>query len=399
VWLAATGQIFFSLSVGFGVIINYASYLKRRADVNLSGLTAASTNEFFEVCLGGMITIPAAFVFLGAAGAVGGTFGLGFVTLPVVFAHMPGGNLFGALWFLMLFLAAITSSLSMLQPVIAFLEEGLGLKRKASASILCGMALVGSAVVLFYSKGLMTLDAVDFWIGTFLLFVLATLQILLFSWVWGADEAIDFANENSHLTIPRVFRFLLKFVSPTYLLVIFLMWCTKELPERVTQLIEGVGAIRIALGLIGGVSLVLMVLVWVASRRWRRLGLTVSEALPGRASPLAWACLVTSLFVAPVGFVLSLWAYNTSARSAAAWRDRSLKGVSIVLGSSVTLFGVIYFLSAGSTLRIQSLADGAVMTAEGWAFMLVSVAAVFALVFFSYYRVLRSPADVVGADE
>ncbi|MCP4037547.1 MAG: sodium:calcium symporter, partial [bacterium] len=75
VWLAATGQIFFSLSVGFGIIINYASYLHRDKDVVLSGLTASSTNEFFEVCLGGLITIPAAFIFLGAAGATGGTFG------------------------------------------------------------------------------------------------------------------------------------------------------------------------------------------------------------------------------------------------------------------------------------------------------------------------------------
>ncbi|MCB0339366.1 MAG: hypothetical protein KDD53_07170, partial [Bdellovibrionales bacterium] len=126
VWLNATGQIFFSLSVGFGIIINYASYLKKNDDVALSGLTASATNEFCEVCLGGLITIPAAFIFLGAAGSIGGTFGLGFNTLPVVFLYMPGGRFFGFLWFFMLFLAAITSSLSMLQPAIAFLEENLG---------------------------------------------------------------------------------------------------------------------------------------------------------------------------------------------------------------------------------------------------------------------------------
>ena len=74
-WIAATGQIFFSLSVGFGIIVNYSSYMRRKDDVVLTGLTASSTNEFFEVCLGGLITIPAAFVFLGASGAIGGTFG------------------------------------------------------------------------------------------------------------------------------------------------------------------------------------------------------------------------------------------------------------------------------------------------------------------------------------
>jgi len=66
-WLAAAGQIFFSLSVGFGVIINYASYMKKEDDVALSGLTASATNELFEVGFGGMITLTAAFVFLGVS--------------------------------------------------------------------------------------------------------------------------------------------------------------------------------------------------------------------------------------------------------------------------------------------------------------------------------------------
>ncbi len=135
-WLAASGQIFFSFSAGFGIIINYASYLRRNDDVALSGLTAASVNEFFEVCLGGLITLPAAFIFLGAAATKQGTFGLGFNALPNVFAVMPGGRFFGFGWFFMLFLAAITSSISMLQPVIAFFEEGLGLKRHASVTFL-----------------------------------------------------------------------------------------------------------------------------------------------------------------------------------------------------------------------------------------------------------------------
>ena len=105
-WLAASGQIFFSLSVGFGIIINYASYLRRNDDVVLSGLTSSSMNEFFEVCLGGLITLPAAFIFLGVAAGEQGTFGLGFVALPNVFALMPGGQFFGFLWFFMLFIAA-----------------------------------------------------------------------------------------------------------------------------------------------------------------------------------------------------------------------------------------------------------------------------------------------------
>src|SRR5690606_13842131 len=102
-WLAAAGQIFFSLSVGFGVIINFASYMKAKDDVALSGLTASATNELFEVGFGGMITLTAAFVFLGLSGTAGavatGSFGLGFNTLPVVFAQMGAfENVIGAIW-------------------------------------------------------------------------------------------------------------------------------------------------------------------------------------------------------------------------------------------------------------------------------------------------------------
>ena len=130
-WLAAAGQIFFSISVGFGIIINYASYVRPKDDVALSGLTAAATNEVFEVGFGGLITLTASFVFLGLTGTIAavstGTFGLGFQTLPVVFAQMGAiGPLVGAVWFFMLFLAAVTSSVSMYQPALAFLRESLG---------------------------------------------------------------------------------------------------------------------------------------------------------------------------------------------------------------------------------------------------------------------------------
>ena len=130
VWLAAAGQVFFTLSVGFGVIVTYASYIRPKEDIVLTSTTAISTNEFFEVCLGGLITLPAAFIFLGVVGASKGTFGLAFNTLPIVFQNMPGGRLFGFLWFFMLFLAAITSSVSLLQPVIAFLEEAANVTRR-----------------------------------------------------------------------------------------------------------------------------------------------------------------------------------------------------------------------------------------------------------------------------
>jgi SNF family Na+-dependent transporter len=224
-WLAAAGQIFFSLSVGFGVIITYASYLAKKDDVVLSGLSASSANEFCEVALGGMITVPAAFVFLGAAGIVGqGTFGLGFKVLPLVFSKMPLPWLFGSMFFFLLFLAAITSSLSMLQPGIAFLEEGLGLNRKQSVTFLGLLTAIGCAFVVFFSKDLKALDTMDFWVGTVFLFVMATILIIYFGWGLGIERGWEEAHDGAEMRIPGAYKFIMKYLSPLYLLGIFALF-------------------------------------------------------------------------------------------------------------------------------------------------------------------------------
>ncbi len=270
-WLAASGQIFFSLSVGFGIIINYASYLSERDDVVLSGLTSSSVNEFIEVCLGGLITIPAAFIFLGVAAGEQSTFGLGFNALPNVFAQMPGGRVFGFLWFFMLFIAAITSSVSMLQPVIAFLEEGFGLKRHASAALLGLITALGSGFILYFSKNLTALDTMDFWVGSVLIFVLAMIQAILYGWVLGIERGDEEAHRGAHIRIPRFVQYMLKYVVPVYLLTIFIGFAINNVPAYVKSISEK----PVAQGTIGFILLVLgflLLMVHIAGRRWEKDG-------------------------------------------------------------------------------------------------------------------------------
>jgi SNF family Na+-dependent transporter len=273
-WLSAAGQIFFSLSVGFGVIVNYASYLRRKDDIVLSGLTASATNEFFEVCLGGLITIPAAVIFLGTAalltdkGTVQGTFDLGFKTLPVVFLYMPWGRLFGFLWFFMLFLAAITSSLSMLQPAIAFLEEGLNIGRKASVTLLGMITGMGSLFVIYFSGGLGALSALDDWVGTAMIVVLATVQVILYSWVFGAKKGHAFASEGAEMKLPRGFNFVIKYVTPLYLLVMLGAWCYNDLPGKIATARRD-QAEFLSICLIGTVLIALLLLINLAGKRWK----------------------------------------------------------------------------------------------------------------------------------
>lgn len=278
VWLAATGQIFFSLSLGFGLILTYASYLKRDDDVCLSSLTSAAGNGFCEVVLGSMIAIPAAFVFLGPAYLADpsniGTFSLGFFTLPNVFNQMPAGAFFGFLFFFLLFLAAVTSSLSLLQPSIALLEEGLGLNRKKSVAMLGGISLVGTGFITYYSKGLTALDTVDFWMANFFIFVFATVQTLIFGWVVGRDKGYEELSAGAEIAVPKWIMGVIRYVSPTYLLVIFALWCKEELPGRLKDIQmtpEGPSVALLSLAFIIAVLILFAFIISRANRRWDRL--------------------------------------------------------------------------------------------------------------------------------
>ena len=270
-WLAAAGQIFFSLSVGFGVIINYSSYLRRKDDIALSGLTASTTNEFFEVVLGGLITLPAAFIFLGLMAGTFGTFSLGFNALPNVFALMPGGRIFGFLWFFMLFLAAITSSLSMLQPVSAFFEEGLGLKRGGSVILLGALTLVGCSFVVFYSKDLGALDNIDFWCGTFLIVVLATLQSIIYGWVFGTKRGAKELDSGGLIKVPGLVQVMLKYVTPVFLLLILGATIYNQSGGYITNFQEDPVA-RYSVYMIGFALLFLLVTIGIAIVRWGNQG-------------------------------------------------------------------------------------------------------------------------------
>ncbi|MCC6786099.1 MAG: sodium-dependent transporter [Planctomycetes bacterium] len=292
-WLAAAGQIFFSLSVGFGVIINYASYMKKKDDVVLSGITASATNEFFEVVLGGLITVTASVVFVGiaiTAQGTGGSMSLGFKTLPMVFAQMPGGNLFGAAFFLILFLAAITSSLSMLQPAKAFLEESLGVNNKVATTLVTFWGLIGNVFVIWYSKGLTALDTIDFWVGSFFILIMAATQIIAFGWIFGLERGIAEAHEGAKIRIPRFFQFVIKYVAPVYLLVVIIGFCWQNLPDKlkddgsvakgyISNVMENPDAQRTWV-LLGLTILAMVVITAMGSRRLAAAGLDINGRHP-----------------------------------------------------------------------------------------------------------------------
>ena len=278
VWLAAAGQIFFTLSAGFGVILTYASYLRKQDDVALSGLTAAATNEVAEVILGGSIVIPAAFAFFGPQGtaeiAKGGAFNLGFVTMPLVLQQVAFGGLFAFAWFFLLFIAGITSSISLALPAIVFLQDEFNLDRK-TASIVFAVVTFNLCQVVIFFIGQGVLDEMDFWGGTFCVVVFALIETVLFAWIFGMDKAWSELHTGSDIRIPRMYRFIIKYITPMFLLLILGFWFVQEgLPTLLLEKTPG-ERIPFVIGtrvLLIDLFAVLAFLVWLVWRRRNEKG-------------------------------------------------------------------------------------------------------------------------------
>jgi NSS family neurotransmitter:Na+ symporter len=227
VWLAAAGQIFFTLSIGMGTIHCYASYLREKDDIALTGATAAWTNEFCEVILGGTILIPVAVAYMGLPEVVdktsgGSGFGLGFLVFPTLFnnwgAFAPAAGVF---WFGLLFFAAITSSLAMGQPVMAFLQEEFKFTRERSA-VAFGLLLLPLAIPVAIMHSATFNDEFDYWASTFMLVVFALGETILFAWLFGINRGWAEIMKGAELKIPIIFKYVIQYVTPVFLILILI---------------------------------------------------------------------------------------------------------------------------------------------------------------------------------
>lgn len=224
--LFALGQSFFSLSVGFGGMLTYASYLDKKSDLVQSGLTVVLLNLMVTL-MAGLAIFPAT-ASLGIDNAQGP--GLLFVVLPYVFDHMVMGRAFYLLFLLLFFFATITSSISLLEINVANVTKGDNFKRKKAAIfIAAGLYIVGIPSVLSFGM----LADVKFLAGTFfdnmdylVSNILLPIGALLFSLFTGyiLDERIarEELMKPAYMTLFKVWMFLLKFVIPIVIILVFL---------------------------------------------------------------------------------------------------------------------------------------------------------------------------------
>lgn len=188
VWIAAYAQIFFSLSIAFGIMITYASYQRRKANMTSSGLVVAFANSSFEILAGIGVFATLGFMAHQASVQVSELEGLtgpilSFVTFPAVISEMPGGNIFGMLFFASLLMAGFTSLVSIMQGVAAAVQEKFGVGRRLSAVVVTTVCGVISLALFSTTTGLIALDTVDQWSNNIGIVSSAIIASILVIWV------------------------------------------------------------------------------------------------------------------------------------------------------------------------------------------------------------------------
>lgn len=166
VWLAAYGQIFFSLSIAFGIMITYASYRKRRSNLSGPGFVVAFANSSFELLAGVAVFSTLGFFAFQQGVAVGDLegltgIGLSFVTFPAILSEMPGGAFFGVVFFGALTLAGFTSLISILQVTSAAIQEKFHIRPRPAAAIIGTVSAAISFALFSTTTGLYVLDVAD----------------------------------------------------------------------------------------------------------------------------------------------------------------------------------------------------------------------------------------------
>ena len=247
VWMAAAGQIFFTLSVGMGTIHCYAAYIDSKDDIALNAVSAGFMNEFVEVVLGSLIVIPIAAGYLGLDWVIQNAgFGMAFQTMPYLFQQW-GSTLAiiaGVCWFGLLFFAGITSSLAMGTPWMGFMrDEFVWSKNKGAWSFGAMILILGLPTVIFFKEGVF--DEYDYWAGTVSLVVFAMFETILFSWIFGMDKGWREITSGADIKVPNIYKFIIKYITPVMLIIIFLGSLFKPLDnnwsENVSSFLSGNG--------------------------------------------------------------------------------------------------------------------------------------------------------------
>ncbi|MFJ4222967.1 sodium-dependent transporter [Microbacterium sp. NPDC089695] len=236
VWASAYGHIFFSLSVAFGIMVTYSSYLKRKTDLTGSGLVVGFANSGFEILAG--IGVFAALGFMAQAqgvdvdGVASSGIGLAFVAFPTIVSQATGGSIIGVLFFGALVFAGITSLISILEVIVAALQDKLGWRRVRTTLMVTIPLAVISMALFSTTTALSVLDTTDAFVNAFGIMAVALVAVVVVAWLLHKLPALaEHLDRRSSFRVGRIWKLLVGVLAPLvlgYLLI-------SELVSKITE--------------------------------------------------------------------------------------------------------------------------------------------------------------------
>ena len=229
---AAMGQLFYSLSIAMGIMIAYGSYVKD--DINLNeSVTNIQIFDTLVAVLSGMMIVPAVYIFSGEEGLKTGGAGLMFKTLPMVFDAMPMGGFIGTAFFVLVFLAALTSSISLMEAIVSMFMDKFKLSRGKAVIIIYGLVLIlGIPSALGYGiwshitvLGMDFLTFFDYISNSVMMPILAIATCVLAGWFMNLKDIEDEITKNGEVFKRRgIFRIMIKYIAPVFLFIILVFY-------------------------------------------------------------------------------------------------------------------------------------------------------------------------------
>lgn len=226
IWLAAFGQIIFSLSLGMAIVLTYASYLPDNNNLVKNAIIVLCSNSGFEVfnaigvfsILGFMVvTTGIPFSNLITEGT-----GLAFVVYPQVFNIMgPAAYIIGPLFFACIFIAGLTSAISLLEPVVSSFNDAFNISRKKAVNLI---AVIGFIVTMIFTTGAGStiLSIFDMFLNNFVLLFAIIIECITFGWLYKIDNLIWVLNKKTPFKIGRWWKYIIKFILPIILVVLWI---------------------------------------------------------------------------------------------------------------------------------------------------------------------------------
>ncbi|WP_458454052.1 sodium-dependent transporter [Methanobrevibacter sp.] len=222
VWLAAFGQIVFSLSLGMAIAMTYASYLPEGSKLVDNAIIVAFSNSGFEVfnsigifSILGFMTLSSGIPFNELV--TEGT-GLAFVVFPQVFNTMgPAAYVVGPLFFLCILFAGITSVIALLEGVCYSISEKFLIERKKTATVVC---IIGFLISCIFATeaGSTILGVFDAYLNNFALLFAILLECIIFGWIYKFDDLIETLNNNSNIKVGKTWKTVIKYILPICIL-------------------------------------------------------------------------------------------------------------------------------------------------------------------------------------